>query len=159
MRTKKPKPIDSFKGINYFLSNFFIHPVEFEDVVYPTNEHAYVAAKTDNPAIRQAMLDTCPTAGEAKRFGRNPKLLQLREGWDDMKVSVMRDLLRKKFSDPKLRDKLLATGDNELIEGNTWHDQFWGVCKCGGHNEEGQNWLGRLLMEVRDEIRGDKLFP
>jgi predicted NAD-dependent protein-ADP-ribosyltransferase YbiA (DUF1768 family) len=60
----------------------------------------------------------------------------------------MRDLLRQKFAHPELRRLLLATGDAELVEGNTWGDRFWGVCAG-----RGQNHLGRLLMAIRAEIR------
>ena len=49
---------------------------------------------------------------------------------------------------PELGNKLLETGNQELVEGNTWGDIFWGVC-----NGKGQNWLGKILMMVRDEIR------
>ena len=62
----------------------------------------------------------------------------------------MKILLRQKFGDAWLRAKLLATGDAELIEGNYWHDTFWGMC-----NGKGENHLGRLLMEVRSELRVD----
>jgi predicted NAD-dependent protein-ADP-ribosyltransferase YbiA (DUF1768 family) len=60
----------------------------------------------------------------------------------------MRSLLRQKFAHPSMRERLLATGDEELIEGNWWGDTFWGVC-----NGEGQNQLGKLLMRVRHESR------
>lgn len=59
----------------------------------------------------------------------------------------MLDALRKKFSDDKLRSMLLATGEEYLVEGNTWGDKYWGV--CGGI---GLNHLGKLLMQVRDEL-------
>ena len=59
----------------------------------------------------------------------------------------MKFALRCKFQVPELREKLLATGDEELIEGNWWNDKFWGVCKG-----EGCNMLGLILMEVRDYI-------
>ena len=61
----------------------------------------------------------------------------------------MRTCLIEKFSDPVLRDKLMATGNCQLIEGNTWGDRYWGVC-----DGVGQNHLGRLLMEIRDQIQG-----
>ena len=60
----------------------------------------------------------------------------------------MRSILEAKFAVPELRDALLATGDAELVEGNTWGDVYWGV--CGGR---GRNQLGRTLMRVRDDIR------
>jgi predicted NAD-dependent protein-ADP-ribosyltransferase YbiA (DUF1768 family) len=61
--------------------------------------------------------------------------------------------LRLKFQDPKLRAMLLATGNEELIEGNTWHDNTWGDCSCDACKDiEGKNMLGKLLMKVRDEL-------
>jgi predicted NAD-dependent protein-ADP-ribosyltransferase YbiA (DUF1768 family) len=67
----------------------------------------------------------------------------------------MRRILEDKFSgrNPGLRDALVATGDAELVEGNSWHDNFWGVCSCSRcKNKEGQNYLGRLLEEVRASL-------
>lgn len=59
----------------------------------------------------------------------------------------MRQLVRQKFSKEPLQSRLLATGNAVLEEGNTWNDKFWGKF-CG----EGENHLGRILMEIRDEI-------
>jgi predicted NAD-dependent protein-ADP-ribosyltransferase YbiA (DUF1768 family) len=64
----------------------------------------------------------------------------------------MRELLREKFWQEPERSVLLATGDVELIEGNWWGDQFWGQCPVG----KGENWLGRLLMELRRDLRSDR---
>jgi predicted NAD-dependent protein-ADP-ribosyltransferase YbiA (DUF1768 family) len=62
----------------------------------------------------------------------------------------MEGLVRQKFSkDPVLRQRLLDTGDQDLVEGNTWGDTFWGVCRG-----QGSNWLGRILMDVRAELNG-----
>ena len=85
-----------------------------------------------------------PTAKEAKRFGRQVKL---RKDWDSVKVNVMEMLLRQKFARPALREQLLNTKDSMLIEGNNHGDTFWGVCKGTG-----ENYLGRLLMKIRQEI-------
>lgn len=74
--------------------------------------------------------------------------MSLRGDWEQVKVDLMRTFVRKKFENPFLRPMLLTTGDAELVEGNTWNDTFWGVCRGAGHN-----WLGKILMEVRDEIR------
>jgi len=74
----------------------------------------------------------------------------MRNDWEEVKVSVMRDLIRQKFKPgSELSDRLLDTGDWLLEEGNTWGDTFWGVC-----DGVGENWLGRLLMERRGELRG-----
>jgi ribA/ribD-fused uncharacterized protein len=87
------------------------------------------------------------TPGKAKRLGRK---VTLRANWELIKIDVMLDLVRQKFQDPDLAWMLINTGDAELIEGNHWGDKFWGVC-----NGEGENHLGKILMQVRDEILKD----
>lgn len=148
-------PIRSFKHAFAFLSNFYgLAPgderfiVTLDGEAYPTVEHAYVAAKLTDPALREEISDL-PKPGQAKSFLKDRGLTE-RVGWAEMKLGVMRDLLRQKFSHPALAAMLLATGEQELVEGNTWNDTFWGVDAATG---EGQNHLGRLLMEVRDELR------
>lgn len=140
------KSIDTFEAEPYrFLSNFYYAPVVLDGVLYTTVEHAYQAAKSNKPESRSIVRDM-PTPGYAKRAGRR---LKDRNDWDAAKVEVMLDLLRQKFARGRPCAVLLeATGDTELIEGNTWSDRFWGV-----YNGEGQNMLGRLLMQVRAENR------
>jgi hypothetical protein len=137
--------IDKFVGEHAFLSNFYDSPVIFDEKTYSTVEHAYQAAKTLDSSERNA-IRTARTAGVAKRLGRKATI---RQGWENMKVGVMLDLLREKFSNPELRQQLLDTGDSELVEGNTWGDKFWGVDAKTGH---GKNMLGKLLMQVRMEL-------
>jgi ribA/ribD-fused uncharacterized protein len=138
--------IDRFDGEYEFLSNFYPSWVELDGQRYVTVEHAYQAAKTLDSGEREAFQRTSDP-GRAKRMGRR---LRLRRDWESVKVDVMWGLLRQKFSPgTELAARLLATGDAELVEGNTWEDDFWGV-----YRGKGQNWLGRLLMEVREEIRG-----
>lgn len=69
-------------------------------------------------------------------------------------MEVMLNCIRLKFRQhPKLKKKLLGTGDAVLIEGNTWHDNIWGDCSCPKcWNIEGKNLLGRILMQVREEL-------
>lgn len=145
--------IDRFKGKYEFLSNFYPAFVESDGISYPTVEHAFVAMKTQDKNIRKQIADL-RTPAEAKKFGRT---LELRQGWNEMKVSVMRELLFKKFSNPNLRSRLKNTEGFELIEGNFWHDNFWGACSCDKCKQiEKQNMLGKLLMEVRKEICDNK---
>jgi len=68
----------------------------------------------------------------------------------------MARLVRLKFEDPGLRKLLLDTMDEEIVEVNHWHDTFWGVCRGCHHGCDGvgRNELGRILMEVREELRG-----
>lgn len=137
--------IESFDGENRFLSNFWPAVVWFENEQYRSVEYAYVAAKTKDLEIRRQVRE-CPTSGQAKRLGRK---IKLREDWEEVKISIMEDLVWQKFSKNKeLGQKLLDTGDAELIEGNWWHDVYWGVC-----NGIGQNKLGIILMDVRNKLR------
>lgn len=136
--------IEEFDGEYRFLSNFYPAPITYEGQEFPSVEHAYQAAKTFNPMHRD-MVATAKYAGIAKKLGRH---IDLRPDWDQVKLTIMERLLRKKFEHAHLREMLLATGDEELIEGNYWKDTFWGVC-----NGEGENHLGKLLMKIRDEIR------
>ena len=135
--------INKFSGEYRFLSNFYNCRIEYEGLVYPTVEHAFQAAKTTDEAERRSVRD-CSTAGQAKRRGRE---VTLRPDWDTVKVDVMHELLLYKFYAADLGGRLCHTGDQELIEGNTWGDTFWGVCRG-----KGSNHLGRLLMQVRREI-------
>jgi ribA/ribD-fused uncharacterized protein len=138
------KAIDSFSGHYRFLSNFYPAEVELDGIRYPTVEHAYQASKTDNPTERE-IVRVARTAGQAKKLGRG---VTLAIGWDGARIARMRQFLRQKFSDKVLRAELMETGNAHLVEGNYWGDTFWGVSKG-----RGENWLGRLLMEIRAEIQ------
>lgn len=74
--------------------------------------------------------------------------------WDSIKHIVMYNLLSQKFSKEPFKSLLLSTGDEEICEGNYWHDNFWGNCSCSKCScIEGKNVLGKLLMQVRKELR------
>lgn len=136
--------ICEFSGVYRFLSNFWYANVELDGVVYPSVEHAYVAAKTLDPEKRVVFTDRTLKPGHVKRMGRS---LELRADWEDVKLRIMENLVRQKFQDPVLKKQLIETQAKELIEGNHWGDTFWGVCKGTG-----QNNLGKILMKVRQEF-------
>lgn len=140
--------ISTFSGRNRFLSNFYPSQVRLEDELYPTVEHAYQAAKTLDPGWRQTVR-LAPAAGIAKRYGRQ---LPLRPDWEQVKLDVMLDLLRQKFRVEPPAKLLIDTGDEVLVEGNVWHDNFWGSCACLRCGNRGSNHLGKLLMQVRVEL-------
>lgn len=147
--------IKSFDGAYRFLSNFWPAEVRFNRETYPTTEHAYQAAKTLDPE-EQTQIREAPTPGKAKRYGRYAKK---REDWNHIKIGVMRELLRQKFAIPELRRMLLETGNENIIEGNTWNDKFWGMAmNANGDPVEGENHLGRLIMKIRDEIANQELM-
>ena len=141
------KTIDRFTGKYRFLSNFWSVTIAFEGHSYRTVEHAFQAAKTYDEEERRR-IRAMSNCAEAKQRG---KTLDLRPDWEDMKVKIMRELLRQKFGTEPLKSQLLKTGKAVLIEGNWWGDRFWGVC-----DGKGENMLGRLLMEIRTELRAQK---
>lgn len=132
--------IDSFSGQYRWLSNFSPSIVYLDGVEYQSVEHAYQAAKSHDEHYRWS-ITRCPTPTDAKRLGRS---VPLRSDWPQVRLQVMEDLLRQKFSQPFFKAKLHATGTAKLVEGNYWGDTFWGVC-----NGVGTNHLGRLLMLIR----------
>lgn len=134
--------IDRFDGPHSFLSNFYPSPVLYDGIRFPTSEHAFQAAKSLNMGVRR-QISMLPSPADAKRFGRN---IHLRPGWDRLRLAVMEDILREKFSSPSMRRNLMSTGTHELVEGNWWNDTFWGVC-----NGKGENHLGKILMKLRKE--------
>ena len=136
--------IDYFDGEYAFLSNFYPAKVSFDGMDYPNNEAAFQAQKC--PERRAEFVALGQQPGKQKRLGRK---VPLRPDWENVKDEVMRALCICKFAqNPHLAQKLLATGNAELVEGNYWNDYYWGVC-----NGTGQNKLGKILMEVREELR------
>jgi ribA/ribD-fused uncharacterized protein len=136
--------IDSFKGEFGFLSNFWPSPFRVSVWNFATVEHYFQACKMTTTEDFEAVR-TARSPGIAKRLARAKTR---RDDWDNIKETYMLTALRMKFQIPALREQLLATGDAILREGNTWGDIYWGVCKG-----KGQNRLGVLLMQLRQEIR------
>ena len=141
-KTKPKTAIRSFTGEYRWLSNFYGVEVEMDGMIYTSTEHAYQAAKTFNVEMRRT-IRLATTPGQAKKLGRR---VDLRPDWESVKLLIMENLLRQKFSNPGLRQKLVDTGISTLVEGNTWGDTFWGQV-----NGVGKNHLGRLLMKIRSE--------
>lgn len=140
----------TFFGKYRFLSNFY--PAEFvwDRIIWPSSEHAYVAAKTLDREER-LKISRMEGKGVIKRYGRQ---IDLRPDWEEVKYDIMLEIVRAKFSqNPDLKEKLLATGNAHLEEGNHWKDRIWGVCPPGSGN--GKNYLGKILMQVREELSDD----
>ncbi|NTX10093.1 NADAR family protein [Myxococcus sp. CA056] len=128
-------------------SNFAPYPIKLGGKTWPTSEHSFQARKfedpTDEEAVRQAR-----TPMLAARLGRDRKR-KLRRDWESIKVSVMREAVRAKFTQHEdLARLLLETGDAKLVE-HTDQDDYWG----DGGDGRGKNMLGRILMEIREELR------
>jgi ribA/ribD-fused uncharacterized protein len=142
--------ISFFKDEYSWLSNFEKVKINYEGRTYPSVEHAYLAQKCDDEGWKHLCTTTKYRAGDLKKVSRD---VQLREDWEEVKVFIMYDLLKLKFTQEPFRTKLLETEDMELIEGNLWGDTFWGV---DVNKDEGQNILGRLIMKIRKEIGDGK---
>ena len=152
--------ITEFKGDWEVFSNFSHHPVMLDGVYYSTAEHAYQSRKCVYVRDLRAIMD-CSTPAQAKRLGG--KIL-MAEDFEEKKVGYMYEIIRAKFYygyDKELWPlwwTLTTTDDAELVEGNVWHDNFWGQCSCShclNFNTTGQNMLGKILMKVRGEIDGE----
>ena len=147
--------ISDFSKEYFFLSNFYNAYLIYEGIVYCSTEAAFQAAKTLEVSEREQIARMSPS--DAKKAGRN---LKLRSDWEEIKDRVMYDVCRAKFTmndSSRLADRLLATGDEELVEGNTWHDNYWGDCHCEKCKDiPGRNQLGKTLMKLREKLRNER---
>ena len=142
--------IDMFREEYYFLSNYYPAVVKFDGVTYLNSEAAYQAQKCSERSKR--LRFTNKSANEAKSLGGT---VDLREDWDKVKLPLMQEIVHEKFTQHSyLAEWLLKTGDKELKEGNYWGDLFWDVDHKTG---EGENHLGRILMDLRDYFRNNGL--
>lgn len=137
------------KNIFFFLrnnpwgefSNFWRQPIAIDGEVYKTSEHFYQAEKAAREVDRRAIMN-CDTPGQARTLGHQ---ILAKPHWDANKDIVMLTALRAKFTQwPKLKALLLSTEDAALHEDNP-SDPYWG---CNGEDK-----LGKLLMQVREELR------
>ena len=143
--------IDSFTRDYFFLSNFYNVYLEYDWIIYCSTEAAFQATKSLDISEKMRIARMSPS--DAKRAGRK---IQLRPDWEEIKDKVMYDVCYEKFTNNDalhLKERLLKTGKEELVEGNTWHDNYWGNCTCEKcKNIAGQNKLGKILMEIRKEL-------
>ena len=138
--------ISEFRDEYFFLSNFYEAPVTYRGLQYGSNEAAFQAQKCMTEEETAQFTSLRPY--DAKKRGRK---VRLRPDWEEIKVEVMEEIVRAKFTQNEvLKWRLIATGDAYLEEGNTWHDTCWGVDAKTG---EGQNHLGKILMKVREELK------
>lgn len=142
--------IKEFQDEYRFLSNFHPSVIHIDGYgVFRTAEHLYQSFKTLDPDEHDSVLE-CETPGAVKRLGSK---LTLRSDWESVKDRAMEITVARKFQqNPHLLDMLLATHTQELVEGNTWHDNYWGACSCEKcENKPQLNILGKTLMAYRDE--------
>lgn len=145
-----------------FLSNFYPYKkdgscyehqikINYWGIDYNCTENAYQAAKTTDTSIMRHISSLSPYEAKSYWQGREN---EIRQNWNEIKDKVMRDINFQKFyGHPELFKMLRATGDAILEEGNTWGDTYWGIC-----NGQGENRLGKLLMQIRDSLPADILY-
>lgn len=138
------KEIKGFFDKYRFLSNFYVSDVFYDGLMYPSSENAYQSAKTLDMDLRNMFIDISPS--QSKKLGRK---IKVRDDWEDVKFNIMFEIVTDKFNrSESLCEMLLSTGDKYLEETNYWGDKIWGVC-----NGVGDNWLGKILMDVRSNLR------
>jgi len=132
------------RGSDYgWLNNFERSFQVVDNLVYATNEHYYQSMKA-NDEIIERWIRFAPNPFLAMKSGRSLRKKEMVDNWDSIKIEVMLKGLRAKFQNEKLALKLLTTGDATLHE-NSPTDMFWGI--------KGKDMLGKLLMQVREELR------
>lgn len=138
--------IAKFEGQYSCFSNFYLRSVLYKEKRYRTKEHAFQCQKTTN----QKDFDYVFKALSPYQAKKRAREIKIKGTWEESKRAIMHDIVLEFFKEwSDLRKILLDTGDQELIEGNDYYDTYWGVC-----NGKGQNWLGKILMLVRDELKG-----
>lgn len=139
--------IKEFQREYRWLSNFWFVDIELDGRIYPSVEHAYASAKCDEEWWKKlcSMRENPP--GTIKRKG---KTIKIKDNWEDIKLSIMEDCVRKKFSQEPYKTKLLNTGNEFIQEGNMWYDTFWGVDL---RTNKGENNLGKIIMRIRSELK------
>lgn len=135
-------------------SNLYQRPVEFENEVFDTAEHAYQAGKARKPDVRQWVL-AAPSPALVAMAAHGLYWWDIRSDWSKIKFDRMRQVLKAKFTQQEdLREILLSTGDLRLVESATVNNpvnRLWGEVKG-----QGKNMLGQMLMDLRAQLRQDE---
>ncbi len=135
-----------FKDEYAWLSNFALCTIKLDRKKYPSVEHAYQSAKSNDVEWKTF----CMSDEKPYRVKKKSAHVELRKDWDSVRIEIMDLCLRQKFTQEPFQSMLLATGDAYIQEGNTWGDLFWGADLETG---EGENHLGKLIMKIRDELK------
>ncbi len=147
--------IFKFQKEHRWLSNFAPVQIVLDGFEYPSVEHAYISAKSDEAVWKEF----CTSKDiEPKWVKKMSGLIKINPDWELEKLHVMKACLIQKYHTEPYRTKLLEKGDQYIQEGNNWGDKFWGVCL---ETNTGENILGKLIMKIRETLsENDNLsFP
>jgi len=137
----------------YVFSNFSSFAIEWKGKLYMTSEQVYQSEKFNDENMKEQIRNV-RSAHEALKLAYANKD-KWKSGWDVIKLKVMKEILRAKVEQhPYVKKKLIESGDKELIE-DSWRDSYWGW----GPNKDGENHLGKLWMEVRNEFTASSSYP
>lgn len=144
------EPIFFYEHDYYVFSNFSSFMLTWKGVEYMTSEHAYHSEKFHDEALKEEIRKQ-RSAHDAFKLAQEYKS-ERRADWDDVKVGIMKEILHTKVAQhPYVKKKLIESGERLLVE-DSWRDDFWGW----GPNKDGKNMLGKLWMEVRDEVKAEE---
>ncbi len=131
-------------------SNFSRHAFGLDNNYWKTSEHYFQAQKFAGTAYEET-IRRAETPKKAASLGRSRRF-PLRSDWEDVKDEVMRRAVLQKFqTHADIRETLLSTGDEEIVEASPY-DYYWGA----GQDDSGKNMLGIILMEIREILRTEQ---
>jgi ribA/ribD-fused uncharacterized protein len=143
--------IVSFRKEYSFLSNFYKCSFVYKNIIFDSSERAFQWEKIESDSDKLLVLETKSTSEVKKLAG----ILKMRSDWESVKCNIMYEILLQKFSNELLKKLLLDTIGHKLVEGNSWHDNFWGDCFCTRCKKKiGKNNLGFILQRVRSHYSG-----
>lgn len=142
--------IKEFQGEYRWLSNFSPVSIILDGNEYPSVEHAYMSAKSDDNSWKLFCSNKNNKPGDVKRMSKNIRLIG---DWNNIKLNIMRDCIEQKFEQEPYRTKLLKTGNEYIQEGNMWNDKYWGFCL---KTNKGENNLGKLIMVMHDKLKEEE---
>ena len=127
------------------------HPIQLEDLVWPTVEH-YVQAMQFDDDDKREKIRMSPTTDAARKLGKTGWFKRPRDNWKNLRsVYMTRAIYTKARAFPEVTEALLATGDDYLVESDQY-DSYWGC----GRDRRGDNAFGKVLMQVRDKLREEQ---
>jgi ribA/ribD-fused uncharacterized protein len=130
------------------LDNWSAHAIKIWGKVFPTSEHAYHYSKYESTAPEVAAeILAAPSPWKEMQIDRqNAK--QRRSDWEDVKLDIMTEIVKAKvMQNEDVKERLLKTDNKQIFENSPW-DKFWGL----GSDGKGQNHMGKILMEIRQEL-------
>lgn len=137
----------------YMFSNFSSFQVRWHGYLWPTSEHAYQAAKfVESDTAVADMIQSAASAHDAYKLAQRYQAHRAAD-WDEIKTAIMYDICRHKLQQHTyIQEHLRLTGDETLVEDSP-KDSFWGW----GPDRQGRNELGKIWMQLREELRSGKL--